>query len=105
MANMKDVFEKIAKRENAKLFIKDQIVSMGMGVRSPNCLYSILLEYKGVKIVLDNEVGTTSIGTITCQFPFDIDVPLFELKPALCISKSIACLNACNSSRELYFSS
>jgi hypothetical protein len=77
---MKEVFREIAKKENGKLFIKDEIVSMGMGERSPNAIYTIRLLYRDVEITVLNEVGTTAIGTITCQFPFDIDVPIFELE-------------------------
>lgn len=77
---MNQVFAEIANRENGKLSIKDEIVSMGMGVRSPYTVYTILLHYKGVEIVVHNQVGTKSIGSITCQFPIEITVPSFELE-------------------------
>jgi hypothetical protein len=77
---MEHIFRDIAEQENGTLFIKDEIVSMGMGVRSPYTIYTIRLMYKGVKVTVHNQVGTTAIGTITCQYPYDINIPNFELE-------------------------
>lgn len=77
---MKKVFEGIAGKEGGVLSIKDETVSMGMGVRSPYTVYTILLTYKGVEIAVHNQVGTTAIGSISCKFPSDFTVPNFELE-------------------------
>ena len=77
---MKLIFEDIAKKVDGELFIKDEIVSMGMGVRSPYTVYSITLDYKGIRMTVHNQVGTTSIGTITCLLPTNCNIPSFNFE-------------------------
>lgn len=76
---MIQIFKEIAEKVNGKLQIDDQVVSTGLGSRSPHRVYSIIVKYKGISIVVLNEVGTTAVGRAKCIFPKHIKYQEFKI--------------------------
>jgi hypothetical protein len=76
---MNQIFKEIAKKENGKLRIDKQIVSIGFGARSPYNVYTIKVRYKDINIIITNEIGTTAVGTAKCEFPKKIKFQMFEI--------------------------
>ncbi len=63
---LKTEFEKIAIEEGASLTIQDEKIDFGGGVRSPNLIFSLTLEYRGRTINISNSTGTYFVGRIDC---------------------------------------
>lgn len=63
----KEFFKNLAEKENGKFYFKDENISIGMGVRSPNVLYKIKFDYKNNPISIINRTGTAYVGIISCE--------------------------------------
>ena len=63
----REFFKNLAEKENGKFYFKDEDISIGMGVRSPNVLYKITFDYKNNPISIINRTGTAYVGIISCE--------------------------------------
>jgi hypothetical protein len=75
----KEFFKNIAEKENGKFYFKDEDISIGMGVRSPNVLYKIGFDYKKNPFTIINRTGTAYVGTISCELNKTLQPIEFEI--------------------------
>ncbi len=76
---VKTRFKKIAEEEGAALKISDEDIPLGGGVRSPNLVFLLTLNYKGKKITLYNATGTSYEGRVTTVIGEPKDALTFEM--------------------------
>ncbi len=77
---MIDFLKEIAERENATLTIKDKVIKVGMGVRSPNILYTFKTRHEEIEITISNDLGTIAIGKAYCRFPENMEPLDFKIE-------------------------
>lgn len=75
----KEFFKKLAEKENGKFYFKDEDISIGMGVRSPNVLYQITFDYKNNPFTIIHRTGTAYVGTISCKLNTTLQPIEFEI--------------------------
>ncbi|MBD3863080.1 hypothetical protein [Olleya marilimosa] len=75
----RDFFKNLAEKENGKFYFKDEDISIGMGVRSPNVLYKITFDYKNNPISIINRTGTAYVGIISCELNTTLQPIEFEI--------------------------
>ena len=75
----KEFFKKLAEKENGKFYFKDENISIGMGVRSPNVLYKITFDYKNNSFTIINQIGNANVGTVCCEMNKTLQPIEFEI--------------------------
>ena len=61
---MKEKFNELAKQENGTFNFTEETISLGMGVKDYQAVYSLDFEFEGEIIQLKNYRGLKSVGTI-----------------------------------------
>ena len=75
----KDYFKNLAEKENGEFYFKDEDVSIGMGVRSPDVVYKVTFNYKNNLFTIINRTGTAYVATITCELSPAMQPIAFEI--------------------------
>jgi len=77
---MKKFFLELSKIENGEYKYKEQIISTGMGSRSPYDVHILKINYKDQQIIIKNEIGTANIGSVLCELPISIKQTEFSIR-------------------------
>lgn len=75
----RDFFKSLAREKKGKFYFKDEDISIGMGVRSPNVTYKVTYKYKGNGISIMNRTGTAYVGVISCNLTSTLRPSKFEI--------------------------
>lgn len=75
----KEYFKNLAVKENGKFYFKEEEISIGMGVRSPNVLYKINFDYNNNPFTIQCQTGTAYVGTVSCDLNNALQPIEFEI--------------------------
>jgi hypothetical protein len=75
----KSYFKNLAEKENGKFYFRDEDISIGMGVRSPNVIYKVTFDYKDNHFTIINRTGTAYVGSISCELSKSLQPIQFEI--------------------------
>lgn len=75
----KGFFRNLAKQENGNFYFKDEDLSIGMGVRSPNVIFKVKFNYKNNLITVLNRTGTAYVGNVSCELHDSLQPIAFEI--------------------------
>jgi hypothetical protein len=77
---MNNFFEKIAEKESGEYYFNNEIVSSGIGSRTPYNIHLLDIVFKNQKIQIKNEIGLGNIGSVSCKLPLNSGLYDFSIR-------------------------
>ena len=74
-----DIFKHIADKEQGEFLVYKDVVAIENAASGPYEVFQITFQYKDSEIIIDNRVGTTAYGIITCNLSSHISPVAFEI--------------------------
>ena len=75
----RELFKKLAEKENGEFYFQNKNIAIGGGVRSPNVRYKVTFKYKGNWFTIINRIGTANVGPIKCELSKTLQPIRFEV--------------------------